>query len=70
MNLYLDASRSYDPNRIDGTKEIFTWSCLEYPSLSPCFIPDMQNPTRMKLLLLPATKKVTIDGGKLPPGSS
>lgn len=70
MHLSLDASPSFDPNRVYGVKEVFTWSCFEYPSYTPCFIPNKQDPTRVMLLVLPTMKRVTIDSGSLSPDAS
>lgn len=63
--LTLDASPSYDPDRVSDIDEAFTWECFD-SSLYPCFIPDVNDTSKMARFILPQAKRIFIEPGTLP----
>ena len=67
--LLLDASLSYDPDRVSVSDEAFSWECFDSDSY-PCFIPDKNETSKMARLVLPQGKKILIEKGTLSPNAT
>ena len=66
VDFVLDASQSYDPDRVIGETEVFQWECTDSNS-NPCNRADSNNPNEPTDLVLPQTSSVTVRSGTLAP---
>ena len=62
----LDASKSYDPDRVVGDTEVFGWYCTDSNS-RPCVRADSTDPNQPTDLTLPQTNSIAISSGTLVP---